>query len=135
MPDAFGVPLLDRFPNMKVKVVGRDKSNGKLASVKADVHLGVNFVQIVEHLHVQVEVVAWNVPVLGHHEIESDEARIGLRELKAEHDFCEHHLAREAAQDLIQVVNRDLTTGIGMPGGASENFLFAGFVAVELCAG
>src|SRR6478672_2533362 len=112
MPDAFGVPLLDRFPNMKVKVVGRDKSNGKLASVKADVHLGVNFVQIVEHLHVQVEVVARHVPVLGHHEIESDEALIGLRELKAAHDFYHQERAPAAGRASVNTVECMPATGI-----------------------
>ena len=57
---------------------------------------------------VQIEVVHWYVPVFGHHQIQSNKARVGLGELEAEHDLSEHHFSRKAAQHLVEVANRHL---------------------------
>ena len=64
-------------------------------------HLGIDAVQIVEHLHVQVEIVHGHIPVFRHDQIEADEARVGSGKFEAKQDLREDLFFGKAAQDLI----------------------------------
>ena len=133
--DALGVAALDRGANVEREILGLHQSQGKFAGVQADVHLGINAVQVIEHGHVLVEVVNGNVPVLGHDQIQSHEARIGRREFEAEHDLREDGFVGQAAQHLIKIADGDVASGFGVGRTAFEFGAGAGFVFGQSFAG
>src|SRR5712691_10131935 len=54
--DTFGVSLLDGLAYVEGQSFGRNQAHGQLAGVQADVDFGIDAMQGVEHLHVQVKV-------------------------------------------------------------------------------
>ena len=90
-----------------------DQSHGDLAGVKRDVDLGIKAVQVIEHGHVLAEIVGRDVPVFRHHEIESDEMRIGRGQFEAENDLGEYGFTGESAQYLVKVSDGDVASGFG----------------------
>ena len=81
---------------MEGQSFGRNQAHGQFAGMQADMHLGIDPVKIVEHLHVEIEVVHGNVPVLRHHEVQADKARIGLSQFETEHNLRKYLLLWEA---------------------------------------
>ena len=77
MADALGVSAFHGDANVKRQVLGRYQPHCDFTGVQADVHLGIDAVQIVEHGHVLGEVVDGHVPVFRHHQIEPNEMRVG----------------------------------------------------------
>jgi hypothetical protein len=76
--DALGVSQLDRLADVEAQALGRDQAGSQLAGVQADVDLGINGVEIVEHPHLQRVVAHGNEAVLGLHEVDADEAGLML---------------------------------------------------------
>ena len=61
--------------DVKAETCRRHHARRKLARMQRDVHLGIDGVEIVEHLHLQVIVAHREVAVLGHHEVDADHKR------------------------------------------------------------
>jgi hypothetical protein len=83
------------------EIFGLHQSHRQFARVQADVHLGIDAVQVIEHRHVLVEIVNGNVPVFGHDQVQSYKMGIGRGQFEPQHDLCEHRGLREAAQHLV----------------------------------
>ena len=135
VPDALGVSLFDGLADVEGQAFRRNQAHGQFAGVQADVHLGIDAVQVVEHLHVQIEIVHGHIPVFRHHQVETNEARVGLGQLEAEQDLREDLLPGKAAQDLIQISDFDGAAGIGLGRAATQNLAHGGFVAIQFLAG
>ena len=56
MSDSFRVAALDRFTNVETEAFGGHQPHGQLSGVQADVHFGIDAMQIVEHAHVQIKI-------------------------------------------------------------------------------
>jgi len=63
--DALGVAQLDGLADVEAQPIGRRQARRQLAGVQADVHLRVDGVQVVEHLHLQGIVAHGDEAVLG----------------------------------------------------------------------
>ncbi len=98
---------------MKTQAFSWDEAHRQFPGMEADVHLGIYSVQVVEHPHVQIEVVHWHVPVFRHHQIQSDYTWIGGSELKAGENLREHLFRRKPAQYLVKITNRHVAGGKG----------------------
>ena len=135
MADALGVAALDRIANVVGEILGLHQSRRKFAGMQADVHLGIDAVQIIEHGHVLVEIVDGDVPVFGHDQVQSDKARIGRGEFEAEHDLREDRFARQSAQHLIEIADGDVASGFGVGGAAFQFGAGVGIVFRQSLAG
>src|SRR5262249_40414387 len=111
---AFRVAHLDALANVIAQILGRHQPHYQFAGVERDVDLRVNTVKIVEHLHVQIEVVDWHVPVFRHDQVQADDARVGLSQQEAGQDLGEDLLFGKATQDLVNVASLDTTSGISL---------------------
>ena len=92
--NALGVSALDRGSDVEGQIFGFDQALGEFTCVQRNVYLGVNAVKILEHSHVLVEIVDRHVPVLGHHKVQANEARVGGSQLESQQDLCEHIAGR-----------------------------------------
>ena len=119
----------------KREILGLDQSHGEFAGMQADVHLGIDAVQVIEHRHVLVEIVNGNVPVFGHDEIQADEMRIGRGEFEAEDDLREDGFVRQSAQHLIKITDGDVASRFGIGRAAFQFGARAGFVFGQSLAG
>ena len=54
--DALGVAEVDGFADVEAEAVGRDHAGGEFAGVERDADVGVDGVEVVEHLHLEVVV-------------------------------------------------------------------------------
>ena len=104
--DAFGVAQFHGLPDVEAQALGRHQPRRQFAGVQADVNLGIDGVQVVQHLHLQRVVAHGDKTVLGHDEVDADEAGLvrvhaRLDGLKAQQRLRKDLLGREAAQHLI----------------------------------
>src|SRR5579864_6219677 len=83
----------------------------QLAGMQANMHFWIKFMQIAQNLHVKIEVAHGHIPVFRHDQVKSHNPRIAGRKLETGENLCKHLLRRKASQDLIQISNRNLTTG------------------------
>ena len=113
MADALSVAGVNRSTNMK-EIFRWNQFRRQLAGVQRDVNFWIELMEIVEHLHVQAEIVDRHIPVLWHHKIQADHARIFGCHLKADKNLCKHHFLRQIARHLIQVARLDSTTRVGI---------------------
>src|SRR5580700_1301636 len=134
MPDALSMSALDRFADMKAQAFRRHQAHSQLTRVQADVYFGIDAVQVVEHLHVQLEIVHGNIPIFWHHQIQAYTARIRLRQFEAEKNLREDHLARQAAQYLIQIANLNCTSWIRFHSPTLEDRPHFALVVIETLA-
>ena len=65
MADALGVAEVDGFADVEAEAFGRDEAGGEFAGVERDVDLGVDAVEVVEHLHLEVVVLHGDAAVFG----------------------------------------------------------------------
>ena len=98
-------------------------------------HLGINGVQIVEHRHVLVEVMEGHVPILRHHQIQANKARMGRRQLESQENLREHNLVRQPPQYLIEITHGDAASGSSLRRPAFHHVVGAGFVGFEFLVG
>ena len=133
--DALGVPALDRGANVEGEILGLHESGRKFSGVQADVDLGIDAVQVIEHGHVLVEIVNGNIPVFGHDQVQSHKARIGGGEFEAEYDLREDGCFGQAAQHLVKVADGDVAAGFGVGRTAFQFGAGAGFVFRQSLAG
>src|SRR4051794_30967177 len=103
--DPLGMTELNGLTNVKLQAVRRDQSGGKLTRVQADMNLRVNRMQIVEHLHLPVIFAHRHIPVLSHHEVDSDDTRIDRGKLEAEKSLRKHLFRRKSPKDLKQIAD------------------------------
>ena len=96
--DALGVAAFDRGANVEREIFGRNEAHGEFSGVQRDVNFGIDAVQVIDHRHVLVEVVDGDVPVLGHDEIQADEAGIGGGQFEAEQNLGEDDFRAQSAQ-------------------------------------
>ncbi len=91
----------------KVRPSGGDKAGGELAGVERDVDLGIDGVEVVEHLHLEAVVLHGDAAVFGHDEIEADDVGVSGGYFKAQEGLGEDLLGREAAEDLVEPMDGD----------------------------
>src|SRR5580704_2790158 len=108
MADAFGVAALDRGANVEREVLGLDQAHRDLSGMQADVHLGIDTVQVIQHGHVLVEIVSGNVPVFRHDEVQAHKVRVGGGKFEAEHNLGEYGFVRQSAENLIEIADGDV---------------------------
>src|SRR6202034_4664259 len=89
VPDTLGMATLNGGADVKREILGFHQSHCEFAGMQADVHLGIDAVQVIEHRHMRVEIVNGNVPVFWHDEIQAYKVRIGRCEFEAEYDLRE----------------------------------------------
>ncbi len=91
--------------------------------------------RIRDHLHVQRVIVHRDVAIFGHHEINSDDARIGGSDFEAEERLREDLLFRKAAQHLIEIADLDAARGRRIGCAAVLAFAAHGLGLIEVRAG
>jgi len=128
--DAQGVADFDGLADVEAEAFRRDEAGGEFAGVEADVDLGVEGVEVVEHLHLEGVVAHGDESVFRHDEVDADPGVVvgvhgGLDGLEAEEGLGENLLGRETAEDLIDVANFNLA-GWGGLGGCAVLDGFAG---------
>ena len=77
MADAFGVGDFNGPADMAAEAFVGDEAGSEFSRVHRDMNLGVDAVQIVDHLHLHFVIGHGEVSVFGHDEIDSDDARVG----------------------------------------------------------
>jgi hypothetical protein len=100
--DAFGVTEINGFANVETESVGRDEAGSEFASVKADVDLRVDAVEVIQHEHLAVIFGHGQVAVFGHDEVEAENARIDRGDFEGQEGLGEDLLRREASENLIK---------------------------------
>src|SRR5580704_13250604 len=105
MPNALGVAEVDGFANVKAEAGRRHYARCELSGVQRDMHLRIDRVKVVEHLHLQVIVAHGEVAILGHHEVDANDVRIGGGDLEAKQRLRKDLLRWVAAKDLVEEVN------------------------------
>jgi hypothetical protein len=111
--DTLGMAEVDGFADMEAEAFGRHHAGGKLAGVKRDADVGVNGVEVVEHLHLEVVVLHGDAVVFGLDEVDADEVGVGGGDFKAEEGLGEDLLERKGSEDLIEEVDFDGAAGSG----------------------
>ena len=61
--------FFNRLANVELQAFRRNQSHRKFAGMKGDVNLWIDAVQVIDHAHVQFEIVHGDIPVLGHDQI------------------------------------------------------------------
>src|SRR5215469_13885204 len=89
--------------DMKTQAFRWDQAYGQFPGVQTDMHLGINSMQVIKHLHVQVEVAHGNVPVFRHAQVQPDHTRINRSQLEASENLRKYLLWRKPAQHLIKI--------------------------------
>jgi hypothetical protein len=113
MADAFGMAKINSLADVEAEAFGWNESGSEFAGVKADVDLGINTMQIVEHEHLTVVLGHGHVGVFGHDEVEPDDVWIGRGYFKSEKGLGEDLLWRKAAENLVEKANLDRTRSSG----------------------
>src|SRR5688572_15582597 len=114
MPYAFRVALPHRIAYVKSQPFRRDKPGRKLARMKSDVSFFVLFltllysVYVVEHRHLQREIVHRCPAIFRLYEVQSDQPRIGFRRLHRGHHLRKCLAVRGCPRDLEDVADDDL---------------------------
>ena len=98
--DALGVPQLHGLANVEAQALGRHQARRQLAGVQRDVDLGINGMQIVQHLHLQRVIAHGDEAVFGLHKVDADPGVVvrvhaGLDGLKAQQRLREDLLGRK----------------------------------------
>ena len=107
VPDSLRVPDLNRFSNVRrVELLRLHLARRQFTRMQRDVHLRIDAVQIIQHPHLQIEIVQRVEFVLRLHQIDSHHARISARNLKPRDHLRKHLLLRKRAQHLIQISKR-----------------------------
>ena len=83
MTDALRVAQFDGFANMEFQSIRRHQSRREFARVQRHAHLGINAVEIIQHLHVQVIVAHGKVAIFRHHKVQTHYPRIDRGKLKS----------------------------------------------------
>src|SRR5580700_5697028 len=91
--------------------------------------------QVVEHCHMQFEIVHGDVPVFRHDEIEAHEAWIGLGQLETQQYLGEDHLAGQPAQYLVEIAYPDIAPWICFPSSTLQYRAHFALVIIEPLAG
>jgi len=102
MADAFGVAEIDCLAYVETEAVGGHEARSEFAGVEADVHGGIDAVEVIKHQHLAVILGHGDVAVFRHDEVEADDAGILRGDLKGEKSLSEDLLRREATEDLIE---------------------------------
>jgi len=108
--NALGVTELDGLANVEAETFRRYEAEGQFTRVQRDVDLGVDRVQILDHLHVQGVIAHGDKAVFGLDEVDAYPGRLmrvdaGLDGLKAEQRLREDPLWRMFAEDLVDVAD------------------------------
>src|SRR5579872_689793 len=101
---------------MKCEIFRRHEAQREFARVQRDVNSWIDAVQIVDHSHVLVKIVDGNVPIFGHHKIQTYEKRVRRSEFEAEQDLCEDCFMGQSAQHLVKIAYGHITSGGGVCG-------------------
>jgi hypothetical protein len=109
--DALGVAEVDGFADVEAEAFGRDHAGSELAGVERDADVGVDAVEVVEHLHLEVVVAHGDVAVFGHDEVDADDVGVGGGDFEAEEGLGEDLLGWKAAEDLVEEVDGDAAGG------------------------
>jgi len=130
--DAFGVAEFDGLTDVEAQALGRDEAGRKFAGVQSDVNMGIDGVEIVDHLHVQGVIAHGEEAVFRHDEVEANPGVVvrihrGLHGFKTKESLGEDLFGRVAAEDLIDVADGDLAGGRGLGRAAVLDLLAAGF--------
>ena len=104
---------------MEAQTLRRHQAGSQFAGVQADVDLGINGVQVIQHLHLQRVIAHGDVTVLGLDEIDAHPRVIvhvhaGLHGLKAKQRLRKHLLWRKGAQHLVDVPDLNRTRRRGL---------------------
>ena len=91
--------------------------------------------QVIQHVHVQVEVMHRNVPVLGHHQVQADDPRIGLRQFEASQHLSKDRLAGQPAEDLIKKAYGYGAARVRILRSTLQQGMHPGYVFIELLMG
>ncbi len=105
--DALGVALFDGGADVEGEALGRDHAFGELTGVEGDVHLRIEAVQVVEHVHLQAVVAHGEIAVFGLDEVDADDIGIGGGQFEAEQRLREDLLGRFLTLDLIEEAHGD----------------------------
>src|SRR5579864_15270 len=101
MADAFGVALFPGLADVMAEVGRHDLPESQLTGMERDVHLRILLMQPVEHVHVLIEIMHWDVSVLWLDEVKCDDTRIRLRAAvrheESSEGLREHALTRHGA--------------------------------------
>ena len=124
--EALGVAELDGLADVEAEAFRRDEAGGEFAGVEADVDLGVEGVEVVEHLHLEGVVAHGDESVFRHDEVDADPGVVmrvdaGLDGLEAEKCLGEDLLWSEATKDLVDIADFNLAGGCGLRGSAVLN--------------
>ena len=139
MADALGVAELDGLADVEAQAFGRDEAGSELAGMQADVHLWVDGVEVIEHLHLEGVVAHGDKAVFGLDEVDADEARlVGVHGwpgwFQSQEGFGRRPARGEAAQNLVDVANFDLAGGRGLRGFAVLDLAALGFGGADVFA-
>ena len=108
--DALGVAEFDGLADVEAQAFGRDQAGREFAGMQSDVDLGIDGVEVAEHLHLQRVIAHGDEAILGHDEVDADEPVVvridaGLDGFKAEQRLREDLFGRKAAQNLVDVAD------------------------------
>ncbi len=134
MADALGVALLDGLANVERQVLRRDHAGRELASVQRDVHLRIEAVQIIEHVHLQAVIAQGDIAVFRLNVVQADDVGVLRRNFEGEEGLRKDLLGRVTAQHLIEKADRDLAGRCGIRLAAVLHALATGERGVERLA-
>ena len=109
--DALGVAEVDGFAYVEAEAFEWDEAGSELSGVERDADGGVDAVEVVEHLHLQVVVLHADAAVFGHDEVDADYVGVRRSHLETEEGLGEDLLGWEAAEYLVEEVDGDATGG------------------------